>query len=159
VYLLDYYWCNRVIEGLNSFDLIGLAGNTRRTINQPAWAFKNTDLLWDDREYLSGSVAHGESYPPSNISAYGPVRVRVKLLDGLFLASHSQTLINNKIFFDEKFGFHFYDLDLCRQFDIKGLSMGTWDISVIHRSEGSHLGFKSKDFLDSYRKYIDKWGN
>jgi len=39
--------------------------------------------------------------------------------------------------FDERFGFHFYDLDLCRQAEQRGIRTGTWPISVVHESGGN----------------------
>ena len=40
--------------------------------------------------------------------------------------------------FDEQFDFHFYDLDFCRQAELKGMTMGTWPISVVHESGGAY---------------------
>ena len=37
VELLDFFWPYHVLEGLKSFDVIGLAGNKRRIPGQPAW--------------------------------------------------------------------------------------------------------------------------
>ena len=54
------------------------------------------------------------------------------------------------------FDFHFYDLDICRQFESKQLKMGTWPISVIHESGGA---FGTPAWQDSYKKYLEKWGS
>jgi len=58
------------------------------------------------------------------------------------------------LFFDEKFEFHFYDLDICRQAEIKGLSCGTWDLSLIHESRGN---FRSEGWQIAYQRYLEKW--
>jgi hypothetical protein len=77
-------------------------------------------------------------------------------LDGLILACESETLIQNDLFFDERFGFHFYDLDFCRQAEILDISCGTWDLSLIHESVGN---FSSDSWRQAYLAYMDKWGD
>lgn len=157
VHLCDVFWQDRMLEALKSFDLVGLAGNRRRLPNQPSWAFINHQFQWDSAPNLSGTVAHGEGWPPNNVSVYGPPRQEVKLLDGLMLVAHSQTLIDHDIRFDERLDFHFYDLDICRQAEAKGLKIGTWDLSVVHESKGGAFG--SPAWNDSMQKYFQKWGD
>lgn len=156
VHLCDFFWPNQIISALEKFQLVGLAGNKRRVPNQPSWAFIDTKLTWDTKENLSGVVAHGRGFPPLNLSIYGDPCQEVKLLDGLMLAARSETLINSGLRFDEKFGFHFYDMDLCREAEIKGIKMGTWSISAIHESGGN---FGSESWNASYEKYLGKWGS
>ncbi len=156
LHILDFFWCAHVQEGLTEFDILGVAGNLRRLPGQPAWLFVDTKFTWDQPEYLSGVVGHGKAFPASNLSAYGAPRQKVKLLDGLFLACESETLIQNDLFFDERFGFHFYDLDFCRQAELLELSCGTWDLSLIHESGGN---FSSATWRQAYLTYIEKWGN
>lgn len=155
LHLLDFFWFFRVIDGLENFDIVGLAGNRRRVPRQPGWCFLDDNLTPDNFENLSGVVAHGRTFPPSNLSVFGLPRQRVILLDGLFLASDSRTLLEHKLFFDERFSFHFYDLDFCRQAEMKGLSCGTIDLSLIHESGGS---FGSKEWRALYQTYLEKWG-
>lgn len=154
LHILDYFWCSRLKQGLTKFDVIGLAGNKRRVPKQPSWAFVDTKFTWDTHENLSGVVGHGKSFPPSNLSIFGPPRQQVKLLDGLLLATESETLLRNDLFFDEIYDFHFYDLDFCRQVEEKGLSCGTWDLSLIHESGGS---FGSQGWRSAYDRYLEKW--
>lgn len=150
---LDYLWTWRVREGLTRFDSIGIAGNKRRVPRQPSWAFIDTQFTWDDPQNLSGVVGHGREFPPK-LSAYGPPRQKVQLLDGLLLAIKGSTLKKHELSFDEQFDFHFYDLDFCRQLEIKGLTCGTWDLSVVHQSGGN---FGSTGWKESYARYIRKW--
>jgi hypothetical protein len=154
VHLLDYFAFERISEGLKCFDLLGVAGNKRRLPRQPSWAFIDTNCTWDATEHLSGIVAHGKHFPPDNISIYGPSRQAVKLLDGVILAAKSNTLLQNHIFFDERFTFHFYDLDICRQAEINNLICGTWDIALMHESGGS---FQSPDWALGLNEYYKKW--
>lgn len=154
IHLLDYFYAEKIFEGLNKFDVIGIAGNKRRMAKQPSWAFIDDKFTWDDKENLSGIVGHGSSFPPSNLSIYGPSCQEVKLLDGLMLAVHSEKLIRHQIRFDEEFDFHFYDLDFCRQIEKNNLTMGTWPISVIHESGGDYGNISWKR---GYEKYLKKW--
>jgi hypothetical protein len=103
---------------------------------------------------MSGIVAHGSGFPPANVSCYGAPRQQVKLLDGLFLAVQSQTLLANRLEFDERFDFHFYDMDFCRQAEARNLRLGTWTISVVHES-GGNLG--SPEWRSGYARYLEKW--
>ncbi len=54
VWLEDANFTENVLAGLSQFDVIGVAGNKRRLPKQPAWAFINTNFVWDDK---STSVA------------------------------------------------------------------------------------------------------
>lgn len=156
IHLCDFYWQRNIVEGLKVFDILGLAGNKRRVAGQTSWAFLDTNFTWDQPEHLSGCVGHGNGFPPKNLSVYGPSAQEVKLLDGLMLISHSSTLLNNELFFDEQFDFHFYDLDFCRQAESKNIRMGTWPIPVIHESGGN---FGSDAWKANYRRYLAKWGS
>lgn len=155
LHFLDFYWISRVAEGLRNFKVIGVAGNIRRVSKQPSWAYIDTKLTWDKTANLSGAVGHGNGFPPRVLNVYGQPRQKVKLLDGMLLACESETLIKNNIFFDERFKFHFYDLDFCRQAEAKNISCGTWDLSLVHESKG---GFGSESWKSAYQEYLAKWG-
>lgn len=156
VHICDFFWADRVLEGLRAFELLGLAGNRRRLPRQPAWAFVDDKFTWDAREQLSGVVGHGHAFPPANLSIFGPTGQPVKLLDGLMLWCHSRTLHEKSLRFDESFKFHFYDMDFCRQAEVAGLRMGTWPLSVIHESGGN---FNSPSWREGYQHYLAKWGD
>lgn len=154
VHLCDYHWADRLREGLAVFDVVGLAGNRRRLPGQPGWGLMDEKLTGDNRENFSGTVAHGRGFPPDSIDVFGPSSQRVALLDGLFLAVHSETLQAKSLHFDERFDFHFYDLDFCRQAERAGLTMGTWPIAVVHESKG---GYVSDSWRRGYEVYRQKW--
>jgi len=156
VLLYDFFWAERIREALGRFDIVGLAGNTRRLPRQPAWAFATPDFQWDNRKYLSGTVGHGVNGGWNDVSAFGPSGQACKLLDGLLLIADSDTLIRSGLRFDEQFRFHFYDMDFCRQAELKGLSMGTWPLSVVHQSGGA---FGSPDWRATYDLYLRKYGD
>jgi hypothetical protein len=153
--ILDYFWVSHLELALQQFQIVGLAGNSRRSPKQPAW-FQNARSELDNESTLSGIVGHGNAFPPATLSAYGPADQEVKLLDGLFIGCRSQTLIDNDLRFDERFDFDFYDLDFCRQAEMKQLRMGTCTISVIHESVGN---YNSQQWQQGYELYMDKWGD
>src|SRR6185437_6852230 len=68
----------------------------------------------------------------------------------------SGTLHAKALRFDEQFDFHFYDLDLCRQAERAGVSMGTCAVSLIHESKGN---FGGDDWRRGYEHYLAKWGD
>ena len=155
VSIVDYFWMDRLRDALARFDVVGLAGNRRRSPLQPAWAFATPDFKWDTPEYLSGSVGHGKGFPCDEVSYFGPSGVECKLLDGLMLVADSTRLVEAGVRFDEQFDFHFYDMDFCRQAESKGLRMGTWPISVVHESAGA---FNTPPWRAGYERYLRKYG-
>jgi hypothetical protein len=155
VYITDFFWVQRVLEALKLFNVVGAVGNKRRVPKQPGWCFLNENLQADVGENLSGIVGHGKGFPCNKLTFFGPALQEVKLLDGLFLAAPSQTLIDHNLRFDERFSFHFYDLDFCRQVELKELKMGTCAISLVHESTGA---FRTDPWRHAYQVYLEKWG-
>jgi GT2 family glycosyltransferase len=155
VWIDDYFLADRVIEGLRTYDVIGVAGNRRKVRHQPVWAFLDTSFTWDDRANLTGSVAHGKS-PFGPISFFGAVPADCELLDGVFLAAKKAVLTANGVLFDPRFDFHFYDMDFCRSARQRGLRLGTWPICLTHQSGGA---FGTQQWNEGYRAYIEKWGD
>ena len=158
VWLDDYFLADRVIEGLSVYDIIGVAGNRRRSENQPAWAFNaivDRSLTWDDRANLSGGIACGV-YPCGNVNFFGSAPAECELLDGVFLALKKENILDKGILFDPLFDFHFYDMDFCRSARAKELRMGTWPICMTHQSPGA---FNTEAWYQKYLVYIDKWAS
>jgi GT2 family glycosyltransferase len=155
VWVDDYFLADRVIDGLRTFDVLGVAGNRRRVPHQPAWAFIDEKLTWDTATaaYLSGSVAHG-SDPCGAISVFGTVPAACELLDGVFLAATKSRLRAATVQFDPRFDFHFYDMDFCRTARLAGLRLGTWPICLTHQSGGV---FGSARWNEGRRRYQQKW--
>ncbi len=152
IWIDDFHFVEHIEEGLKHFDVIGLAGNRDPYPLAPSWAFKNEKFEWDDRSKLSGAVAHGEA-PFGPISWFGPSRQPVKLLDGLLLAARCSTLLDAGVRFDERFTFHFYDLDFCKIACTAGLRLGTWPVAVTHASAGA---FGGASWQDAWQKYQAK---
>lgn len=158
VWIEDIFFVDLLISGLQNFDLIGVAGTRRRQPNQLAWAFSafvDNAFVKEEPEQLSGAIGHG-NWPFGEINSYGPIPQECELLDGLFFAVKKSTLQESGIRFDQRFDFHFYDLDFCRQARQCGLRVGTWPISLTHQSGGN---YGSAQWWSSYRTYIEKWGD
>lgn len=153
VWLDDYFFVDRVLHGLRGAHVLGVAGNMRRVPFQPAWAFVNTAFAWDEKKYLSGSVAHGQA-PFGGVSPFGPAPAPCELLDGVFLAARKSVLMTTKVFFDPRFRFHFYDMDFCRTARKSGLKLTTWPICLTHQSGGA---FGTPAWQEMYRAYLEKW--
>lgn len=154
VYFLDFWWIKKVRESLERFDIIGIVGNTRRSPNQPTWCHKDHHFNFDCG-YMSGAIANGKGFPPDMLCVYGPSPMQVKLIDGVFMACHSDILIKTDIKFDTTFDFHYYDLDFCRQAEQKNLKIGTVEISLVHESGGTD----TIEWKNSMKRYFDKWSD
>ena len=157
VYIADTLWIDEIRRCLAVLDVLGVAGNRRRLPHQPAWAFSGIvdgQFKWDEPQHLSGIVGHGE--PPGTMSLFGFPHQPCMLLDGLMLVARSATLIERGVMFDPQFAFHFYDMDFCRQAELKNLKLGTATIKVIHRSGGT---FGSPAWAAAYQLYLQKYGS
>jgi tetratricopeptide (TPR) repeat protein len=156
VYLSDYYWAEHLHHALEHFDLVGLAGNKRRVPRQASWMFLDGQFTRDTYDNLSGVLGHGDPFPNlKQLSVYGEPGQEVKLLDGVMMAIRSEVLIERDLRFDPRFTFDFYDLDFCRQAELRQIRMGTWAISVVHASAGA-LGVDS--WRAAYGDYLAKYG-
>lgn len=155
VWLDDFRLCDRLIDGLQHYDVIGVAGNRRRQPRQPSWMFADLAQPASDVEFVSGAVAHGAE-PFGDVGCYGPAPAACELLDGVLLAARARRLKEAGLTFDTRFDFHFYDLDFCRSARALGLSLGTWPIAITHQSKGS---FADPRWRSGFEKYLDKWGD
>ncbi len=104
---------------------------------------------------MSGAVGHGE-HPFGPVSRYGASPRAVTILDGVLLACRKSMLRDRRIRFDERFSFHFYDLDFCRTAIQADFKLGTWPIAITHQS-GGRMG--TPQWVDQYRRYLEKWGD
>jgi hypothetical protein len=153
VWIDDYAFVDRVLAGLQAYDVIGVAGNRRRAKNQAGWKFLDDRLTPDDSVNLSGRIAHG-SHPSGVISYYGALPAECELLDGVFIAVKKSLLNDKTVRFDPRFDFHFYDMDFCRSARDHQLKLGTWPVSLTHQSKGA---FTSQHWREQCRLYLDKW--
>jgi GT2 family glycosyltransferase len=163
--MLDFFWTYHVVDALTKYDMVGLAGNSQRTHRQAAWGSVGGDIRTGNRDYFSGTVAMKNTNKSDvsrgcigkggvRIFCFGPCDKKVVFIDGLFMAAHSDVFHKHKIRFDEQFAFHFYDMDLCRQFEKKNLTVGTVGISVLHDDNNS---YDDPSWEKTYAKYMKKW--
>ena len=90
------------------------------------------------------------------LEQYMPLsNINLTFADGMLFARLDQLLGGNAQAFDERFDFHFYDLDLCRQAEQHGVRMGTIPLGIIHESGGQ---FGTPPWKESYHRYLAKWG-
>ena len=154
IFLDDIFFSYRIQDGLGHFDVVGLAGNRVLHPDAPAWYTKGNTGQWD-LQNLSGVVCHGAS-PSGQPSVYGPTPAHVQLLDGVVIAARISSLLDSGVRFDERFDFHFYDLDFSRQANAAGLTVGTWPISITHVSDGGN-SYNSDSWNRGLELYRDKW--
>jgi GT2 family glycosyltransferase len=154
VWIDDWFLPERLREGLARFDVVGVAGNRRRVPKQPGWWTVDTSTVRCDYdvEHICGSIAHFEG-SVAKVIYYGEVPSAVKLLDGVFLAVQAGTLRKAGVAFDSRFKFHHYDMDLCRQCEQAGLTLGTWPIPLTHGSGGQ----PGDQWRAVYQDYLKKW--
>lgn len=163
IFLHDDAWLLRedsleqIRQGLRAYDVIGIAGNRRRLPGQSTWYLRS---LADgqatlDLPYLSGAVHYGQIFK-TEVHQFGPWPAECELLDGVLLAARAAVLRRTKLYFDEQFDFHFYDLDFCRTARKKSILIGTWPIPVLHDSRGNPGDVK---WQQNRIKYVKKWGD
>lgn len=159
VFIHDDVWIDEntfvqtISDGLQQYDVIGVAGNARIQPGQTGWCFVDTKFTWDDTAYLRGAVSHGQhAFGPA--SAYGEPAGAAQLMDGVFLAAYKKRLVESQVSFDTQFDFHFYDLDFCRTATRAGLQLGVWPLRMTHQSGGA---FGTQRWRDKYLQYAQKW--
>ena len=145
---------DRTLTGLQTYDVVGVAGGSKIK--------KNTPILWHlmtDKMTHSGIVFHPHHeykefcFP----TTFGPRPKEVAVLDGVYLAVKPKTLFEKEIKFDENIkGFHHYDIKFSIDCKLAGLSLGTLDINIIHQSPG--LDVYDDAFKDS-EKYMKEFLN
>jgi len=139
------------------FDVVGLAGGSKLRVRKPC--------LWHlmcNPTSLSGIVSHYTKATEYAPTIFGPTPREVILLDGLFFAVRTKSIVQQKIRFDNNLkGFHHYDLKFCLDCHLAGLRLTTAPIHVIHESPGllNHTEEYSKSedyFYNTVVKYANK---
>lgn len=131
-------------------DVVGVAGG--KGWNRPKDEKKPVGWNVASRECgLNGFIIHKEG-ESSFATSFGPSPARTLTVDGCFIALMNRGL---ELRFDERFDFNHYDIDLSFQAYYKGLNVGVEPIVLTHGSLGK--GLLKPEFLDSQRKFIDKW--
>jgi len=153
VWIDDIFFAERIAEGLGKFDVFGVIGNRKCAALQPSWAFTDRSLSWDHLENLIGAIAHGD-YPFGTVQKYQETQGSCALIDGVMMAANRSKLDAHQIRFDERFKFHFYDVDFCRSLERAGLNLGVYPVSLTHQSSGQAGG---EAWASEYIEYARKW--
>ncbi len=159
VHIDDWMAGARVIEALQRFDIIGVAGNIRRQAGQVTWYLqpgREGQAGPFDHPHLRGAIRHATA-GRAELSAYGPAPAAVELIDGVFMAARVDRLRQHGVRFDPALGFHFYDLDFCRAARRAGLSVGVWPIAITHASGGASI--HSAQWQQSCALYLAKYAS
>jgi GT2 family glycosyltransferase len=145
----DVFFRDKLCVGAERFAVQGLAGAVSLDLEQLA-----PQTMWTraPREHLSGAVEHSLPNGMSFWSSYGPVPRRCVVLDGVLLAIDLARVGNVR--FDERFAFHFYDLDFCLSAHQSSLALGTVNVHAHHHSAGD---FTSSGFFEAQARFREKW--
>lgn len=152
VWIDDFFLVDHALEASRCYDLFGVVGNRRCLPLQPSWAFTDTKGTWDEPAHLHGAIAYG-SGAASQLDVFGASPAACQILDGVFLGVNKSALNARGVCFDERFTFHFYDVDLCASARRSGLRMGVWPIAITHQSEGAF----NRAWLQAYQDFCAKW--
>lgn len=153
VVIEDIFWLEKLKDGFEQFDILGLAGASDVNIKSPAmWH------LMSNRDNWSGAVNHEVPNQPDKVFAtnFGIAPQRCLIMDGLFLAMKKSRLIEKGVMFNPKFKFHHYDLDFCLQANNAGLLMSTIPLHVTHASGGESAN--SDAWRESEKLFLSIYG-
>lgn len=142
---------DKLSEGFEKYDVLGLAGAQEIELKEPAlWH------LMSKQEHWSGAVAHPHPGGGVFVTSFGPTPRRCLVLDGLFLAIKVSSL-TDQIKFDEDIPAiaHYYDLDYLLTCNKHGLKSSTWPIWVVHSSGG--LDTPDEQFYAAQKYFLKKW--
>jgi GT2 family glycosyltransferase len=80
----------------------------------------------------------------------------VQTLDEMCLIVHSRAF-QEKLFFDERFSFHFYGADYCMQAYISGFDVLALQLNCQHKSRTLRGDITSKEYVSSLNTFREKW--
>jgi len=132
------------------FDMVGVAGSSKMELKKPC--------LWHlmaNKETTSGVVSHYVNNTNQYFqSIFGVSPKEVIILDGLFLAVKTKSIVKSNVRFDINLrGFYHYDLKFCLDCHFAGLRLTTAPIHVIHESHGL------REFTEDYKISEDYFYN
>jgi len=152
VLITDKNWIEKLHNGLEKYDVVGLAGTSEASIRQPC--------LWHimgPRDKHTGTVNHVNFADNSTFTTYFGKPGRALILDGLFLAFNPKTIASKGIVFDETNPCiaHFYDIDFSLTCNKHQLKLGTINIQATHSSPG--LRDFTQDWKDGEQWFLNKF--
>lgn len=132
------------------YSITGLAGTKsfNKRSEKAAWH------LSSPREDYVGEVTHNHNGKVWT-TVFGPTKSRALLLDGLFIACKVKDLVDKELYFNETFGFHFYDLSFCLDANQKKVSCGVLPIRVVHHGIGDSM--LTKEWEEANIKFKEEY--
>ena len=137
-----------ILNGFEKYDIIGCVGSYRFAPWLPVWVV--------DKRACRGELLQGQGKRVGQTS-FSKVKYgnpgSVVVIDGFLMAVKGSVF--EKIKFDERFGFHLYDMDFCLQSFFQGFKIGVVDMGeVFHESLGD---YGSMEWVNEVHKFILKW--
>ena len=133
VELQDLFLVEKLLT--SPYSITGIAGTKAfdKTFPKSAWhlASKQTDWV--------GEAGHVNKEGKVWTTVFGPTNSRALIVDGLFISCKVMDLIEKELYFDETFGFHFYDMAFCLKANEKRVSCGVLPIHVVHHGLGDSM--------------------
>ena len=152
-HLWDCFFFDKVIN--SKFDIVGVAGGLEYS---PPSTWKSRPFLWTaaSNGKASGSVWH--RLPDTRLfpSCFGPAPLPCVWLDGQCLTMNKRA-IDKGLRFDTQFTFDHYDGDFTFRAGQLGLKVGVEPIACCHESAGQGVGNHMEQYMDSQRRFIEKW--
>ena len=154
--LNDAFFFDKVIN--SKFDVIGAVGGKAWGI-PGGFDLEHRPLIWTVAtcgKGASGFMLHdlhtyGDHYMPSS---YGYAPLETMTLDGSIII-FTRKAVEKGLRWDEGFGFHWYDMDICAQAHKLGLRVGTAPILLTHGSVGASVA--QPEFMKGQRRFVEKW--
>lgn len=140
-----------VQQGLNRYDVIGVAGGINPQITEKNlwhWMMPASDYR--------GFAAHASTPGKMFVTHFGLTPDRVAVLDGVFLAFDHEKIKKSGARFDAQFTWHHYDVDFCLTCNQNKLKLGVYPILVYHESPGLR-DINQTEWNQSNQAFISKW--
>tara|TARA_R110000868_G_scaffold294551_3_gene555075 strand:- start:594 stop:1268 length:675 start_codon:yes stop_codon:yes gene_type:complete len=133
VELNDLFLYEKLID--SPYSITGIAGakTLDKTVDKLAWH------LASSREHYVGEVGHRDKSGRVWTTLFGPTQSRALIIDGLFISCNVKDLVEKDLYFDEEFGFHFYDVAFCLRANEKKVTVGVLPINVVHHGLGDSM--------------------
>ena len=152
VYIDDAFVFDKIEDGFQEYDIIGVAGALNPVVREPAlWH------LMSKREDWRGAAGH---FSPDNsqiaITSFGPMPSKVDVIDGVFLAVNRAKAIKAQWRFNENYTFHHYDISSTLDAGKRGLVCGVLPIHIVHKSPGL-MDMNEPRFQENQMKFLNEY--
>ena len=154
IWINDVFFFNKIIS--SKYDIVGAVGGCYWGVPS-GYPIDEKPLIWTTATcgrgssgFMNHDLKNGYFLP----SSYGVAPKETTTLDGSIII-FARNAIQAGLRWDEQFNFHFYDMDICFSAHRLGLKVGTANILLTHESVGGSV--VQPEFMESQRKFIEKW--